>query len=84
MIPSFLRAGDNIRIVSPSGCIHPDFIDGATKLLSSWGLKVNEGKYARTEYGRFAGTKDERAADLQQALDDPNIKAILCSRADTD
>ena len=80
MIPSFLRAGDNIRIVSPSGCIHPDFIDGATKLLSSWGLKVTEGKYARTEYGRFSGTKDERVADLQQALDDPNVKAILCSR----
>lgn len=80
MIPSFLRAGDNIHIVSPSGAIQPGFIDGATKLLSSWGLKVTEGKYARTAYGRFAGTKDERAADLQQALDDPNVKAILCSR----
>ena len=80
MIPSFLRAGDNIHIVSPSGAIQPGFIDGATKLLSSWGLKVTEGKYARTAYGRFAGTKDERVADLQQALDDPNVKAILCSR----
>ena len=80
MIPSFLRAGDNIHIVSPSGAIQPGFIDGATKLLSSWGLKVTEGKYTRTEYGRFAGTKDERTADLQQALDDPNVKAILCSR----
>ena len=80
MIPFFLRAGDSIRIVSPSGCIQPGFIDGATKLLSSWGLKVTEGKYARTEYGRFSGTKDERVADLQQALDDPNVKAILCSR----
>ena len=80
MIPSFLRAGDQIHIVSPSGYIQPVFIDGATKLLSSWGLKVTEGKYARTEYGRFAGTIDERVADLQVALDDPNIKAILCSR----
>lgn len=80
MIPSFLRAGDSIHIVSPSGCIHSDLINGATKLLSSWGLKVTEGKYARTEYGRFAGTIDERVADLQVALDDPNIKAILCSR----
>lgn len=80
MIPSFLRAGDNIHIVSPSGAIQPGFIDGATKLLSSWGLKVTEGKYARTAYGRFSGTKDERVADLQQALDDPNVKAILCSR----
>ena len=41
---------------------------------------MTEGKYARTEYGRFSGTKDERVADLQQALDDPNVKAILCSR----
>ncbi len=80
MIPTFLRAGDQIHIVSPSGSIQPDYIDGATKLLSSWGLKVTEGKYARTAYGRFAGTKYERAADLQQAFDDPNIKAILCSR----
>ena len=80
MNPPFLKPNDQIRIVSPSGSIHPELIDGAAKVLSSWGLQVTEGKFARSEYGRFAGTKEQRIADLQEALDDPNVRAILCSR----
>jgi len=80
MFPSFLKPSDQIRIVSPSGSINPDLIVGATKVLSGWGLIVNEGEFARFEYGRFAGTKNQRISDLQQALDDPTVKAILCSR----
>jgi len=75
-----LKPNDQIRIVSPSGSIHPELIDGAAKVLTSWGLQVTEGKFSRSEYGRFAGTKEQRIADLQEALDDPNVKAILCSR----
>ena len=79
MIP-FLHPSDQIRILSPSGCIAPEYIDGAKALLESWELKVSEGKFARGNYGRFAGTKEERISDLQQAFDDPAVKAILCSR----
>ena len=75
-----LKHNDQIRIVSPSGSIHPELIDGAVKVLSSWGLQVTEGKFGRSEYGRFAGTKEQRIADLQEALNDPTVKAILCSR----
>jgi len=49
-------------------------------VLSDWGLQVTEGEFARVEFGRFAGTKSQRISDLQDALDDPNVKAILCSR----
>lgn len=80
MIPPFLKPADQIRIVSPSGAINPEYIEGACKLLADWGFQVSEGKYARTEYGRFAGTPEQRIADLQKALDDPEVKAILCSR----
>lgn len=80
MIPSSLQYSDQIRIVSPSGTIDPSYIDGAKKVLASWGLTVTEGEFARSEYGRFGGTKEQRIADLQAALDDPNVKAILCSR----
>ncbi len=80
MIPPYLHTGDRIHIVSPSGAIDPLFIDGAKKLLSTWGLQVTEGRFARLEYGRFAGTKEQRIADLQQALDDKDVRAILCSR----
>lgn len=79
-MPSFLKPGDQIRIVSPSGAIDPAFIDGAKKTLTSWGLNATEGEFARNVYGRFAGTKEQRAADLQAALDNPNVHAILCSR----
>ena len=76
----FLKPHDQIRIVSPSGSINPELIDGATKVLQSWGLQVSEGKFARSVYGRFAGTKDQRISDLQDALNDSTVKAILCSR----
>ena len=80
MTPPFLQPADQIRIVSPSGTIDPKYIDGAKKVLFRWGLQVTEGEFARSEYGRFGGTQEQRVADLQQALDDPNVRAILCSR----
>jgi muramoyltetrapeptide carboxypeptidase len=80
MTPPFLTTGDQLRIVSPSGSINPDFIDGATKTLTNWGLQVTEGEFASSEYGRFAGTQEQRIHDLQAALDDTDVKAILCSR----
>lgn len=80
MHPTYLKAGDKIRIISPSGFVQPEFIDGAKIRLTQWGFEVSEGRFARNIYGRFAGTDEERLLDLQEALDDPGIKAILCSR----
>lgn len=80
MIPPYLQPNNEIRIVSPSGTIDSKYIDGAKHLLENWGLQVSEGEFARTEYGRFAGTSEQRKADLQNALDDENVRAILCSR----
>jgi muramoyltetrapeptide carboxypeptidase len=80
MKPAFLQPNDQIRIISPSGSINPEFIDGATKVLTNWGLQVTEGEFARNEYGRFAGTREQRIADLQNTLNDSDVKAILCSR----
>lgn len=80
MKPPFLKPHDQIRIVSPSGSIESKYIVGAKKTLSSWGLNVTEGRFARTKYGRFGGTEAQRIADLQEALDDPAVNAILCSR----
>jgi muramoyltetrapeptide carboxypeptidase len=38
------------------------------------------GAHARDVWGRFAGTDDDRLADLTDALQDPSVDAILCSR----
>ncbi len=70
----------HIRIISPSGAIDPAFIDGATERLRAWGYKVSEGAHARDRWGRFAGTDEDRLADIVEALHDPSVDAILCSR----
>lgn len=70
----------NVRVVSPSGAIHPAYIDGAETVLHRWGWDVSEGNFARGQYGRFSGTEAERIADLQEAVDDPLVDVILCSR----
>jgi len=80
MNPPILQPNDQIRIISPAGTIDPEYIDGAIKVLTGWGFKVTEGESARAEYGRFAGTDEQRLQDLQDALDDTNVKAVLCSR----
>ncbi len=70
----------HIRIISPSGFIDPTYIDQATSRLRAWGYKVSEGAYARERWGRFAGTDEQRASDLNAALEDPTVDFILCSR----
>ncbi|MCQ2331128.1 MAG: LD-carboxypeptidase [Paludibacteraceae bacterium] len=70
----------HIRIISPSGAIDPVYIDGAAARLRSWGYQVSEGQYARGRWGRFSGTDAERLADLVEALTDPTVDYVLCSR----
>ena len=70
----------HLRIVSPSGAIDPVYIDQAVARLRAWGFKVSEGAHARDAWGRFAGTDEDRLADLAEAMADPEVDLILCSR----
>ena len=70
----------HIRIVSPSGAIAEELIEGAKQRLLSIGAQVTEGQYARHRVGRFAATDEQRLADLNAAIDDPTVDIILCSR----
>lgn len=80
MMPSFLKSNSLIHIISPSGAIDAEYIDKATIVLEQWGFRVSVGQFAKSKWGRFAGTKEERISDLQLALDNPEVEAILCSR----
>ena len=70
----------HLRIISPSGTIAPSFIDGAVARLRAWGYKVSVGAHACDAWGRFAGTDEDRLADITEALQDPSVDMILCSR----
>lgn len=78
--PPYIRKGDTIGIVAPAGKLKKSEIAQAVELFQSWGLKVKTGRHVFRRSGSFAGTDDERAADLQEMLDDPAISAIICAR----
>ncbi|MFR9164824.1 MAG: S66 peptidase family protein [Dysgonomonas sp.] len=80
IIPQYLKKGDKVVIVSPAGYTERKYIDGAASTLSDWGLNVIIAPHATGQNGRFSGTVEERLSDLQNAMDDPDTKMILCSR----
>lgn len=80
LIPPFLQTGQKVALVSPAGCIGPACLERGIRLVESWGLEYETGPNALKRFGTFAGTDQERATDFQHALDNPEIKAILCTR----
>ena len=80
--PSYLKAGDTVAIVAPSGVLknRTEEVARAKKLLESWQLNVVVGKHVFSRDDHFAGTDQERCEDFQKALDNPNIKAIWSAR----
>jgi len=79
-IPPSLQKGDTIAILSTARKNIDDNLKPAIDLLHSWGLEVVIGKTIGLDNNQLAGTDAERAADFQQQLDNPNIKAIWCVR----
>lgn len=80
IMPPFLHPGDRVVILSPSSRIEKAFLKGAAERLASWGLQVQMARHADGHHASYAGTIAHRAEDLQQAMDDLRVKAILCSR----
>lgn len=78
--PPFLQKGDTVAIVSTARKNIDDNLKPTIDLLEGWGLKVKLGKTIGLDYYQLAGTDDQRAADFQEQMDNPNIKAIWCVR----
>jgi muramoyltetrapeptide carboxypeptidase len=78
--PPYLQKGDTIAIVSTARKNIDDNLKPTIALLEGWGLNVKIGKTIGLDYYQLAGTDDQRAADFQEQMDNPNIKAIWCVR----
>lgn len=80
IIPSYLKKGAKIRIISPAGKVKQKLIFPAVEWLEKKGYKVEFGKHIFSQHFQFSGTDEERLEDLQTAFDDPDCSAIICSR----
>lgn len=79
-IPPSLQKGDTVALVATARKNIDDNLKPAIALLHRWGLEVVVGKTIGLDNHQLAGTDEQRAADFQQQLDNPNIKAIWCVR----
>lgn len=79
-LPPYLKKGDLVAIVCPSGYMPAEKAETCIKVLQDWGYRVTAGKTLGNQYHYFSGTDAERLADMQAMLDNPEVKAILCGR----
>lgn len=78
--PPYLKAGDAIGIFCPAGFITIPEVQPSILQMESWGFKVVLGDTVGKRDSSFGGTDEERTADFQRMLDDPQINAIMCAR----
>ena len=78
--PPYLKSGDKIGIVAPARKISSEELLPAINFFQKEGLEVILGKNIYKSDNQFSGTDNQRAADLQQMLDNDSIKAIFGAR----
>ena len=79
--PPFLKKGDKVALISPAYWMGEKIMERAAAVLSSWGLEPVIGKHTNDHHSNaYAGDANQRAKDLLWALEDEDIKAIVCSR----
>lgn len=78
--PAFIKPGDKICIVAPAGKIKEERVLPAVTWLRQQGYFVELGEHTFSSHFQFSSTDEQRLADLQTALDDPETKAIICAR----
>ncbi len=80
MTPNYLKVGDKVALIATAKRIDIGALDGAIREVESWGLKVIPGSNLYSAYNQFSGTDIQRRQDLQRAIDDPEIDAVIFAR----
>lgn len=78
--PPLLTDGDVVALLSPASAIDPTLLDGAAAALSAEGFTPRIMPHAKGSSGSFSATAANRLADIDAAICDPEVKAIICGR----
>ncbi len=79
-IPSHLKKGDIIGIVSLAGRCDKKHLQTAINTFNNWGLKTKIGKHLFNYENQFAASDKNRLTDLNSMIEDDDIKAIISLR----
>ena len=80
LTPPYLKTGDTIGIIAPSRSTDSVSLRHSIKLFEKEGLNVVFGNNLFNKHNQFAGSDEERAADIMDMYSNTSIKAILCAR----
>ncbi len=80
VLPSYLNKGDTVAIIATARKVSKEEIQPAVAFFESYGLSVVLGKNLFESSNQYAGTDTQRTEDLQWALNDKTIKAIIIAR----
>jgi muramoyltetrapeptide carboxypeptidase len=78
--PSYLKKGDTVAIIATARKVSKEEIEPAVTFFESYGLSVLLGENLFAADNQYAGTDLQRTKDLQWALNDESIKAIIIAR----
>ena len=74
-----ITSGSRLAIVAPAGPFDRDLFDGGIAWLRTrYEVSFDESIYSRT--GFHAGSDERRLAEIEKALANPDVDAILCAR----
>lgn len=79
--PPRLHPGDLIGVVSPAAAVGEEPLRRGCAELERLGFAVRVGAHALDRSRFLAGTDQIRARELMTMLQDPEVRAIVCSRA---
>ncbi|HEX9944900.1 MAG TPA: LD-carboxypeptidase, partial [Thermoanaerobaculia bacterium] len=79
--PGRLRPGDTVGLVDPASALwEPVNVEIVAESWGALGFKTRRGANLLARRGYFAGTDEQRAADLNAMFADPEVRAIHCVR----
>jgi len=78
--PPYLKSGDKIAIIATARKISETELLPAVKKFNEWGFEVVLGKNIYAIENQYAGNDVQRLSDIQDMINDPSIKAIVCAR----
>ena len=78
-LPPFLKPGDRVGIAAPARWVDRGDLSLFCKMMEKHGWEVQIADvYER--FGQFAGNDSARLQNLQELLDNPEIRAVFCAR----
>lgn len=79
--PKALKAGDTLGLVAPGFPIYQSSVfDEMLGNLEKLGFNLKLGEHVNARHGYFAGTDEQRASDLMNMFQDPEVDGIMCIR----